>query len=737
MRRLIRPFVSLSLLLVLFNSSVLACGPFSMDAVFVHSVHPNYPLERFAQGQLGVVQPTYARSYLYVVYRYFSGSNFTAKEQKDLLELWKERLGYDGGSNGGSTVTDWLEVRKQVPNLPEIKQIESYRSREKPNDYDSYLNCQNDAFDTATETLKARIAKYGAQDPAVKTWTEAQDVVFSNCSEGKNIPGAVQTTDPLVRADREYQIAAANFYATNFDAALNNFEAIARDQKSPWQTTAPYLMARTLLRKASLGPDDTKSATLAKAEEQFKKVLADARLSALHTSAQGLLNLVRFKLHPAERRAELAQSLLKNQPNDNLKQELWDYTILLDGVVDSTESQKPAVPKNETDDLTNWLFTFQAEGPEAIDQSLSRWEATKGVHWLVAALAKVDGAHPKTSQLVDQALAVSPNSSAYATARFHAARLLISTGKKVQARTIVDQMIAAQLDQSALNAFIGQRMKLATSLADFLKYAPRTPAALSWNDDGRELPAENDEVAEENKKLVGRPLFDFDAANAFNQQIPLVVLKDAVKSNSLPTELQRDLAQATWLRAVMLGDYQTADELVPSLKKEVPEIVGLLNEFSTSTQPDAKLFAALYAWLKFPGIEPVVDDGIGRTGSLNEQDSYRDNWWCSYGVTNDAKPGTEPAFLTPQQLAAAKREKSLLDAAGPGPNYLSRQVIQWATRNPNDPRNAEALHLAVMTTRYGCGDKESGRWSKAAFDLLHRKYPTSSWAKKTPYWFKE
>jgi hypothetical protein len=48
----------------------------------------------------------------------------------------------------------------------------------------------------------------------------------------------------------------------------------------------------------------------------------------------------------------------------------------------------------------------------------------------------------------------------------------------------------------------------------------------------------------------------------------------------------------------------------------------------------------------------------------------------------------------------------------------------------------EALHLAVKSTRYGCTDKETGRWSKAAFDLLRRKYPNSTWAKQTPYWFK-
>jgi len=60
-----------------------------------------------------------------------------------------------------------------------------------------------------------------------------------------------------------------------------------------------------------------------------------------------------------------------------------------------------------------------------------------------------------------------------------------------------------------------------------------------------------------------------------------------------------------------------------------------------------------------------------------------------------------------------------------------------AQRHPADPRSPEALHLAVKSTRFGCTDKETGKWSKAAFDFLHRHYPTSAWAKKTPYWFKD
>lgn len=730
-RRLARSLVALLLLTLVFNYTTLACGPYTTEAIFVHEKHPNYPLEQFAQGRLGVIQPNYARSYLYVAYRYLSGSTFTADEQKAVVSLWRERLGSETTSESTSSAAAWLEARKQVPNLPEIKDIEVWRAREKPNDYDSFLNCQDDSFATAVATLKSKIAKAGVQDAGVRTWVEAQDVVFSNCKDGKNIPAA----DAQLGADRSYQIASANFYATNFDEAIKGFAAIANDSRSPWNTTAPYLIARAYLRKATLGPDESKNATLAQSETQFTKVLADKRLASLHPSAQRLLNLVRFKLHPAERRSELAASLLNKKPNENLRQELWDYTYLLDGMIDQ-ETEKVTIPKTDTDDLTDWIFTFQSEEPEAVGHAVGRWQASKATRWLIAALAKSDKS--VQPQLIDQSLAIKPGDPAYQTARFHAIRLLTLIGDHAKARTIADQMLTDKsLDQSALNLFTGLRMRLASNLTEFLKNAPRVPSALSWNDDGREIPSEPDDLDDETKKLRGRARFDDDAANVLNEQMTVTMLRDAIKSNVLPPDLQKDLTQAAWLRAALLGDFKTADELAPILKSQVPEMAGLLNEYSTSTRPDAKLFAALFTWLKFPGMEPVVDAGIGRTIPLNQQDSYRDNWWCTYGAPDEPKTEYAPVFLTPAQVAAGRKEEAALAALAPGPNYLCKQMIQWVTSNPNDPRNAEALHLAVLTTRYGCTDKDSGRWSKAAFDLLHRKYPGSTWAKKTPYWFKE
>jgi hypothetical protein len=69
----------------------------------------------------------------------------------------------------------------------------------------------------------------------------------------------------------------------------------------------------------------------------------------------------------------------------------------------------------------------------------------------------------------------------------------------------------------------------------------------------------------------------------------------------------------------------------------------------------------------------------------------------------------------------------------PAPEFLAAQTVAWVNTHPADPRAAEALHLAVRAVRYGCGAKPGA--SKAAFQLLHRRYPDSEWARKTKYWY--
>lgn len=744
-----------------------ACGPFFLNAVFTFTIHPDLPLERFTRGELGVLQPTYARSYLYAAYRQMHGMRFNPGEQSALAELWKQRLTFGGDDREAtSSVQKWLDARKQVAGAGAAPTIEVYRSREKPNEYESYLNCQRDAFETAAATLAERARKFGADSPAVKAWVEAQDMVFANCHEGQNIPAPLDASaDPLLRADRAYQIAAANFYAARHDEARRLFEEISRDTSSPWRARAPYLVARSLLRKASLGEESARAGTLAEAEKQLRIILAENSVSPLQDDARRLLNLVRLRLRPAEKLRELAGAIMRAGSQQTLKQDVWDYTLLLDKFYgeDSLAEEakfKQVSTTGREDDLTDWVVTFQVQDADAREHALERWQQTRSDAWLVAALSKSEGTQAQASSLVEAAARVKPDAPAFASATFHALRLLIEAGRETEARTRLDALLPAQgaaLPPSALNLLLGQRMTLARDLTEFLQFAQRVPTAYSYDEDGRQLPQTDEELAQDEtfkSYARGRRLFDADAAAAFNNQFPLALLRQAAVSRALPDTLRREVAVAAWVRSVMLDDRESGKELAPVVESLVPELKGYLDAELSAPTNEARKFAAVYALLKFPGLRPYVAGGIGRTTPVGKIDDYRDNWWCDRktqlsprdasgdddaDASKDKPAQAAPrplSFIDAAQQAAAERENARLAAAGTAPDYLTRLAIEWADKSPEDPRVPEALHLAVKTTRYGCTDEQTPALSKAAFQLLHKRYPKSEWAKKTPYWFK-
>lgn len=757
MTKLARCLLAFSLLFVLLSKaqSSFGCGPFTLEPIFTFTVHPEYPLEKFAQGEIGVVQPTFARSYLYVVYRTLTGAHFSETEQKELVRLWRERLELTWAADGSDWIETWLKARKKVPGLSEPPKIDVYRNREKPNEYESYLNCQKDTFETAATTLLARMERFGANSTIVKEWVTAQDTVFANCSGGRQLPTeAPPEADEIVKADRTYQMAATNFYSGSFAEARRLFESIASDRNSPWQRFAPYLIARTLVRQASLGPPEGKNGTLAEAEQRLEAVLQSSAQQSSHAAARRLLSVVRLRLYPERRLQELAISLL-HPNNENLKQELWDYTLLLDSFLGEDEDAREIPIRLRSDELTDWLVTFQSSSPTARNHALEQWHSKATLPWLLAALVKAGPDQAETVELLAAAAKIKPTSPLFASASFHSVRLRMELSHFAEARRMIDELLdkhRRQFGASGVNLLLGLRMRLAESLDDFLLHAQRVPAGASWNDDGREIPAPASEQPDEAKALEGKTLFDLDATKVLNREFPLSLLSQSARSKVLPIHLQRDVAQAAWVRAVLLGNLDTADTLTPVLKNLYPKLGPFLDTFQSAKSQDAKQFAAIYTWLKVPGLEPIVDAGFGRETDLVEQDPLRDNWWCGAAFPetiatgpdqpeDDANKQKVPQFLTPfltlTERKLGEKEFHTLAALGAAPNYLCRQVIQWANKNAGDPRVPEALHLAVKTTRYGCTDKQTARWSKAAFDLLHKRYPKSEWTKRTPYWFKD
>jgi hypothetical protein len=324
-----RAVTAIALIAILLQSHLIAnaCGPAYLQPIFVSQTSPDLPFTEYAAGNIGIIKPSLGRKTLLIAYRYLNGGSFSAGEQKELVFALE---GSAPDADGDEALKSWVESRKQVS--PEKDLPEIYRERNGPfSGYDYFPNCAKNAFEVATTTLKERVASYTADDVNVREWMRAQDQVFANCSGGTpNIPSELPAGFPLwLRKDRDYQIAAAYFYSLQLDEALARFEKIANDAESNWQSTAEYLIARTLVRQASLTHDQqTKTLLYARAEDQLMKMTAGNDQFA--APARKLLGLVRYRTQPQARLVELAEIVSRDGASLDLRQDVIDYVWLLD-----------------------------------------------------------------------------------------------------------------------------------------------------------------------------------------------------------------------------------------------------------------------------------------------------------------------------------------------------------------------------------------------------------------------
>ncbi|MBF0526461.1 MAG: hypothetical protein HQK56_15365 [Deltaproteobacteria bacterium] len=710
------------------------CGPWPLITCFTYHRHPDEPLSKFSQGGLGIIKPTHEISYLYAAYRDLTGNGFSSEERQALEALWRSQ--FQDQPLGTSWDQEWLNARRRVPGLSPPPMIYVYRSEKKQDYYIDYVNCPPDAFKTAIGTLNALIKKFGVAGQEVKDWVSAQDQVFANCQGGETIPGPLASAaDSQLKADRTYQIAAANFYAGNFDAARQLFTGISKDSTSPWRELAHYLVARCLIRQATLIPEAGKfdAALMVQAETKLKEIAKDNSLSRMHPAAARMLQLVNFRVHPTELAHEFTQALLSPDVSKKLPDNLGGYAWLF--------KRYPAAV--QTDDLGDWIQTFQDAGEAALHRSIAVWEKKAAIPWLVAALSKIKPDHPKFAALYQAAEQVKPDSPAFLTCAFHLTRFLIASGKLDDARSKLDGLLGQpDLPVSVRNLLFSLRMPLSRNLDEFLKFAPRVPLGIYYDDGAAGVDCfpgstEGMEVLK-NKEF----LFDDDAAELIKKKFPLNLVLDAATNKSVPVNLRRNLAQAGWVKSVLLNDEKTGLAFASALRDLVPELQDCLDAYFAAEDGQGRRFAAIFLMLKFPGMQPEIYSGVGRTTPLNEIDDLRDNWWQPWSqeaittASGGAKPRSDfPAFFNDMDKLSATIQREQLVSLPAAANILCQEVIQWAKLHPQDPRVPEALHLAVKSTRYSWGDDDTANFSKAAFLLLHQKYPKSGWAKQTKYWF--
>jgi tetratricopeptide (TPR) repeat protein len=809
MNRSMRLLSGLVLLtLVVIPANIFSCMNL-VENRFTSKRMPEVPQQPYVNGKLGLLWPTFERRYLVIAYRYLDGKPLSAVERDSLINGTTPILIPGGMAPPDSPVTLWLKARSHALGLKEVRQLEIQQW--KMQGFNGYPNCGDDAFTKAAATVADRAQKFGAGSAAMQDWVSAQDAVFLNCGSADDFrwhppdqpppPKVLHTPPPatlnnaLLKFDRKYQIAAANFYFGDFAAAAASFEAIAREPDSPWRTLAPYLVARCYVRQATLDPTGEQvfnPETMHAAEKQLQAILADKSLASIHPAAQSLLDYVDARLYPEQRLHALALELVAGVGN-RMNTRLFDYTYLLDHVLSQqtdvpgfadklagfkgpatpatyedavrVDSWRSAAEKNQdTDDLTDWVLTFQLDGSLSNAHRLERWQATKSLPWLLSALVATHADDPHAAEIASAAASIAPDSPAYDTALYHRVRLLMEQDRHDHARKLLDTNLERieALPPADRNPFFTQRLALAQNYEEFLRFAPRTPVEL--DDYIGKLSVYCDNRGCNNRfgqtTTPPPPRLQLDSVAVFNQDLPLSMLVQAAIGTALPPDLRHELAARTWLRAAILDDTSITRQIGPAVVEAYPDFRPYIETHDRADSAAARKFAVVYMLVHFSGLQPFVNAGAFGSVIRPGIDSYV-SWWCydvgsmqehrpnqnyAYSAAGSTPsvtvevgagehPATPPTWIPKAVLAEGQKQAASIAAIGPAPLYFAPVVLGWAKAHPDDPRVPEALHYFVRATRYGCVDKSIGPYSRRAFNLLHDKYPDSEWTKKTPYWY--
>lgn len=693
---------------------VFACapdpGPF-FDA-------PEFPENQaaFDSGRLGLITPALKDDDELKAYRLLSGlpvpddtqaADTALKASNDEMSGWRA----------------WDSVHKAA--IGPTPSIFQYRNSKRGDAHIWYDNCLDNAFTTAAVTYAARKTSYSSRADLVN-WVKAQDQVFSNCDGAKtDIPDPVAADNPaLVRKDREYQIAAAHFYAEDLDEAGKDFAAIAADKQSPWAQIAAYMVCRTELRRSSLygGPDE-----VAAARDHFLKIAIDPAFGSLAASAKGIAEHIAALENPKAEFARVSAIILAPNANaTDFAKALHDASYLLTSEKFSSTASQPDIAGP-----FRWVYLLGREQKDPATAAWASWQSDHALPSLTLASALASANDSFVDELIQDSDRVNAQSPAYGTISYNLIRLLIEQQKDAEARQRLSniQTDQHQLPPSLSDAYAAERMRVATDFQDMLRWAPRVPIALQGMDSDL-------------------PTLAYDSAFVLNYRAPLNRMAEAAKSSHLPRWNAADLAIATWTRAFILGNDEVVRDMAALISKDHPAWAESLAP--SADREEWRFRAALLISLR-DSFQPVV--AVNYAPQLQKSG----DWWCvvspvpppyfinaSYGPYSQVAWKLPTVFHVPDRILStseqdqAQKELGRANATGPAQQFLATIVLPYAKAHPDDPKVPLALHRLVMVVRYGC-DRENPHnveISKTAFNLLHNRYPNSEWTKKTPYWFK-
>lgn len=742
---------------------------------------PDIALDRYQAGELGVVLPTYARSYLYAAWR-------------DVM-LGTRDLKASPGMEYGLTVSvegrpggygDW---RQNAPNdvyagwrsaLHDALKRDVLPAADKDNVASTYRACSDSSYFFAAQTLNDLAKRSDATAPRLQAWVATQRQVFRICGDDPEVrrpgygqpkvvaaqPAALPASEALYwRQMQEYQLASAAFYAEDYASSSKLFARIGATDKHPLRHWGEYLALRSQARAATYIPPSvsqeerwkqrqamaTEGAEAAAARQaaQQKKVdaiqasidhiVADPALKDLHEDARAIGRAMRAALTPTLRFAELSKALDNPRIDPYADDQLGDWRLLADQLM-------PVASLRKSVGFVDWIQTIQqcyAYKPEASceqerDHALEQWrryvkEGNKPQArvWLMAAAMRSD---TMPTDLEKASLQVAADAPEYLTVRYALARHYRVSKQADKASALEDailasaQLSAASASPSARNLFRQERLAMVTSPSEAAPYLLRAPLEGRDGDTGEKAGAKpvNLELASDGQRWLNSGLATAD-------------LYALSADKRLPEALRARIAIAAWMRFDLLGQEADAITAAKRIEQAAPALAADMRKYQAQANASERRHAMLVTAMKWQ-LAPTLNWYTATRGEFAQSppDDVTASMWCKLpakaGVAVD-EDTIEVAPPAPDTGNALVRDKELaqLGSLKTATGFVGDHVMRRATVMPKDPDLPWLLYVVVQSTRGGCLDADAKTLSKNAFTLLGKRYGNTEWSRKTPY----
>jgi hypothetical protein len=760
-----------------------ACGPPPDGPSYVDAFGgETADLNAFYDGRVGVVMAQSPRAHLFMAWRLLHGLPVGAAAGAGLSIPCCNSPDQDTWDQSQT----WTAARVAVTGvaaLPEMIQPD----RPIANDATA-PNCFGEAFAEAASTLQNRIQSYGAASPWVKAWVDGQDAVFKGCgASGVAMPALDPAAPAWLKADRAYQAAALALYQGDNAGAAADFAAIGRDAQSPWRPMALYLTARALLRQALA----TKTP---QAFADAHRAIAALAAAPAGTFAQGQAASMTMIVNERETPAKIAAALNAELSGPSLREDaavdFRDYVDLNEKVaqpprildwIATMKAKTRGAPALDPDAQGAAITASQNRVVAyCLAHAQAQWAATHDPVWLIAAMSLAGPSDPAAPALVKAAASVPATSPVAVSLAYNTVRLTLASAPQDQTRAVLDAILARHdLSVSDRNLFTAERMQVAESPAVFARLALRPRVcADDTGADGCVRGQFNDEQQQSNIYDAAGKVGLGPDARALIDRLPLAQRAALVSDPTVPAALRLDIALTSWTRAVLMQDNAQIDALALKLQTLAPQLAsdwarvvktpagpdkrfaeffifaqvpGMATDLESYTRPVGKIAdyqGAWYDWMILPAgstkgdSAPPCLDAYTPDGSCDATTDTSDaTLWAASDVVcltycgQGAFPLRRPDFAAAVVDRAALERKAMAQPYQDGDTLgasVWEEVLTYASAHPADTRSPEALYWLVHITRYG---HSHNHLSHKAFDLLHQRYPNSTWAKQTKYYY--